>query len=148
MASNVAETIVGAVVLVAAGGFLYYAVGVTDSGGDADSYALNASFRSLAGVGPGTDVRVAGVRVGSISNIVLDPVTYQAVAELTVRADVELPEDSDARILAEGLLGGNYVSITPGASDFMLAEGDEILNTQGSVSLLDLFVSFASGGDD
>ncbi|RED11362.1 outer membrane lipid asymmetry maintenance protein MlaD [Pontivivens insulae] len=148
MANNVLETLVGAAVLAAAAGFAYVAAGATGTGVSSDSYALSASFRSLSGVGPGTDVRVAGVKVGTISDISLDSITYEAVAQFTVSADLELPEDSDARILADGLLGGNYVSITPGASDFMLVDGDEILNTQGSVSLLDLFVSFAGSSND
>ena len=57
---------------------------------------------------------------------------------LSIDGSVQLPDDSDAAIQSEGLLGGNYVAITPGGSDLMLAPGEEILYTQGSVNLMDL----------
>ncbi|MEL6678313.1 MAG: outer membrane lipid asymmetry maintenance protein MlaD [Pseudomonadota bacterium] len=144
MASNVVETIIGAVVLSVAGGFLVYAAQTADLGGGGSSYPLEAKFRKADGLAVGTDVRVSGVKVGTVTALELDPTTYQAVASLAVAREVEIPEDSDASIQAEGILGGNYVAITPGGSEFMLEPGDEILNTQGSVSLLDLIMTFGS----
>lgn len=148
MASNLAETIIGAVVLVTAGGFLAYAAQTTDMRGGGDTYTLDAAFRSASGIGTGTDVRMSGVKIGTVSSMALDPQTYQAVTTLALRSDVQVPEDSDAKISADGLLGGNYVSLTPGGSEFMLEPGDEILNTQGSVSLLDLLISFGTGASE
>jgi len=145
MANNIAETIIGAVVLVAAGGFIAYAAQTSDLGSGGNSYTLDAAFRSASGIGPGTDVRMSGVKIGTVASMALDPQTYQAVTTLALSRDVLVPEDSDAKISADGLLGGNYVSLTPGGSEFMLEEGDEILNTQGSVSLLDLLISFGTG---
>lgn len=145
MASNVTETIIGAVVLVAAGGFIAYAAQTTDLGGGGDTYTLDAAFRSASGIAAGTDVRMSGVKIGTVSHMELDPQTYQAVTTLALSSNILVPEDSDAKISADGLLGGNYVSITPGGSEFMLEAGDEILNTQGSVSLLDLLISFGTG---
>ncbi|MEL6125433.1 MAG: outer membrane lipid asymmetry maintenance protein MlaD [Pseudomonadota bacterium] len=144
MANNVVETLIGAAVLTVAGGFLVYAAQTADLGGGGSSYMLEAKFRKADGLAVGTDVRVSGVKVGSVTALELDPTTFQAVASLAVSRDVQVPEDSDASIQAEGILGGNYVAITPGASEFMLEPGEEILNTQGSVSLLDLILKFGS----
>jgi phospholipid/cholesterol/gamma-HCH transport system substrate-binding protein len=139
MANNAAEAVIGAVVLAAAGGFLAYAARTADLGlSRGASYELTAAFRKAEGLLVGGDVRVAGVKVGTISALALDPSTYRAVARLAIDNDVKLPEDSDAAIAVEGLLGGAYVAVTPGSSDFMLEAGDEVAYTQGSVNLLDL----------
>ena len=145
MANSVAETVIGAVVLAAAAGFVLYAGktrGVEISGG---SYPLSASFRSAEGIAVGSDVRLAGISVGSVTGLELDPASYQARATLTVRDGLEIPEDSDVKIASESLLGGSFVEISPGASEFMLQAGDEIVNTQGSVSLLNLLMRFGTG---
>ena len=139
MASNAAETLIGAAVLAAAAGFLAYAAQTADivpHGGE--RYELRAAFRKADGLTVGSDVRVAGVKVGSVTALNLDPETWRAVARLTLESDVKMPEDSDAAVQTEGLLGGTYVALTPGASDLMLADGDEVLYTQGSVNLMDL----------
>ncbi|MDF2234473.1 outer membrane lipid asymmetry maintenance protein MlaD [Albimonas sp. CAU 1670] len=139
MASSAAETLIGAAVIAAAAGFLFYGAQTADLGPQgADRYALKAAFRKVEGVSVGSDVKVAGVKVGSVASLALDPKTYQAVAMLTIDSAVKLPDDSDASIQSEGLLGGNYVAITPGGSDLMLAPGEEIMFTQGSVNLMDL----------
>ncbi|MEM9012212.1 MAG: outer membrane lipid asymmetry maintenance protein MlaD [Pseudomonadota bacterium] len=145
MAESAAETIVGAVVLAAAAGVLIFAGQTADLAGSGDRTELVARFRAADGVAVGTDVRMAGVKVGAVTSLALDPQTYQAVASLAIDGDILVPEDSDAKIASENLLGGTYIALTPGGSDFMLADGDEILQTQGSVSLLDLMLRF--GGD-
>lgn len=145
MANSIAETAIGAVVVATAVGFVLYAgrtSGLQVAGG---SYPLSASFRSVEGITVGTDVRLAGIKVGTVTGLELDPASYQADVSFTVRADLEIPEDSDVKIASEGLLGGSFVEITPGASEFMLAGGDEILNTQSSVSLLNLLMRFGTG---
>ena len=145
MADSIAETVLGAAVLVAAAGFVIYAGQSTGFAIAPDRYELTASFRSAEGIAVGTDVRVAGIKVGSVTALALDPASYQAQARFTVQRDLELPEDSDVKVASEGLLGGSFLEITPGSSEFMLAEGDEIVNTQGSVSLLNLLMRFGSG---
>jgi phospholipid/cholesterol/gamma-HCH transport system substrate-binding protein len=137
MASNVAETAIGALVIAAAAGFMVYAAQTADvsMGG---VYELSAKFRKAEGVGVGGDVRVSGVKVGSIRSVALDPETYQARVVMAIRQDVKLPEDSAATIASEGLLGGAHIAIQPGGAEFMLEAGDEFGYTQGSVSLLDL----------
>ncbi|WP_424934141.1 outer membrane lipid asymmetry maintenance protein MlaD [Amaricoccus macauensis] len=147
MANTAAETVIGAAVLALAGGFLVYAGQTSGFGVEGDSYALNASFRSVEGIAVGTDVRLAGIKVGTVTGLELDPVSYRARASFTVDDELEIPEDSDVKIASEGLLGGNYIEITPGASEFMLADGDEFLNTQGSVSLLNLLMRFGTGNE-
>lgn len=146
MAGNsVVETLLGVAVVATAAGFLLYAGrtgGMQLAGG---GYPLTASFRSVEGVAVGTDVRLAGVKVGTVTDVTLDPASYRAHLTFTVREDLELPEDSDVKIASEGLLGGSFVEISPGASGFMLEPGDEVVNTQGSVSLLNLLMRFGTG---
>ena len=143
--SSVAETLVGAAVIAAAVAFVVYAGQVTGLQAGRDSYPLTASFRSVEGVAIGTDVRLAGIRVGSVTGLALDPETFLARATFTVDGALRIPEDSDVKIASEGLLGGSFLEITPGASEFTLAAGDEILNTQSSVSLLNLLMRFGMG---
>lgn len=139
---NPIETMVGAVVLVAAGGFAYYAAsagGASIGGG----YPLTAQFTSATGVSVGTDVRVAGVKVGRVSALSLDADSYQAEATLMVREDVQVPIDTLAKITSENLLGGTFIALEPGAEDATLVAGDSITLTQGAPDLLDLIQEFA-----
>ncbi len=143
-AKSIAEIIVGAVVIGAAVVFGVYAAGIRGGQGGADDTVLSAQFRSVEGIGIGTDVRLAGIRVGRVTDLALDPVTYQAKATFSVDRVIEIPEDSDVKIASEGLLGGSFLEITPGASEFMLEDGSEVLNTQSSVSLLNLLMKFGT----
>ena len=93
-------------------------------------------------------MRLAGVKVGSVSALDLDSNTYQAVSVLELKDDIRIPEDSALVISSEGLLGGNFVEIIPGASFDYLASGDEFVDTQGSVSLMSLLMKFVSSGQD
>ncbi|QPM89086.1 outer membrane lipid asymmetry maintenance protein MlaD [Pseudooceanicola algae] len=142
---NTTEIIVGAGVIAIAAGFLIYAGQIAGIGGT-KGYDLNASFRSIEGVNVGTDVRLAGVKVGSVTDIVLDPASFRAKAGFTVQNGIDVPDDSQVVIASEGLLGGNYVEILPGGSTFNYAAGDEVLDTQGSVSLISLLLKFVAGG--
>lgn len=145
MANSASETVIGAVVIAAAFGFVVYAGQSSGFRLDRESYVLSASFRSADGVSVGTEVRMAGIQVGTVTGLRLDPETYRARATFTVQEGLKIPDDSDVKISTESLLGGSYVEITPGASDFMLGAGDEILNTQGSVNLLNLLMRFGTG---
>lgn len=132
------ETVLGVLVLAAAGAFLIYAQGQIDDGTSADGYTLTARFSSVGDLNRGADVRVAGVPVGTVSAVRLDPETYFAEAELLVSGDIELPSDSTAKITAAGLIGGVFVEIEPGGDVDMLQPGDEITFTQGAVDMFDL----------
>ena len=145
MAGNAAEAVIGAVVLAAAGGFVIYAGQTSGTRITGDSYPLSARFRSADGVSVGTDVRVAGINVGSVTGLKLDPQTFEADVSFSVQGDLAIPDDSDVKVASESLLGGSYVEITPGASEVALVPGDQIVNTQGSVSLLNLLMKFGTG---
>ena len=145
MASSVAETVIGAVVLATAAGFVLYAGQTRGVQLGGESYPLSARFRSAEGISVGTDVRLAGIAVGSVTALTLDPTSFEAEVTFTVQGDLAIPDDSDVKIASESLLGGSYVEITPGASEVTLAPGDAILNTQSSVSLLNLLMRFGTG---
>jgi phospholipid/cholesterol/gamma-HCH transport system substrate-binding protein len=147
MAENTAEVIVGGIVLAGAIGFAVYAGQVAGISGSGDTYALNASFRSLEGVSVGTDVRLAGVKVGTVTDVALNPQTFRADTQVSVAQNIEIPDDSAIVISSEGLLGGNFVEIMPGGSPFNFEPDAEITDTQGAVSLISLLLKFVSGGD-
>ncbi|MEM6356952.1 MAG: outer membrane lipid asymmetry maintenance protein MlaD [Pseudomonadota bacterium] len=146
MSGKLAESLIGATVLAVAGGFVVYAANTADLGfGRAGGTTYVAEFRKADGLAPGGDVRIAGVKVGSISGMQLDPQTFRAKLQLSIDTNVELPDDSAARITSASLLGDSYIAISPGASEFMLEEGDEITYTQDAVNLLDMVGSFIHG---
>ncbi len=145
---SVSEIAVGGVVLAAAIAFGVYASQVTGLSAGGAGYPLTASFRSLEGVDVGTDVRLAGVKIGSVTGVTLNPETYRAETTVTIANGIELPDDSAIVISSEGLLGGNFVEIMPGGSPYYLSAGEEILDTQGSVSLVSLLMKFVSGGNE
>ncbi len=149
MSENTTEVLVGGAVLAAALGFLLYASDVVGAGkGSSDSYELTASFRSVQGISVGTDVRMAGVKVGTITELELNPTTFRADARFTMKNNLELPDDSAILISSEGLLGGNYIEIVPGGSPFNLEPGAEIEDTQGAISLITLLSKFVTGSSD
>ena len=141
-----AEFIIGTGVLIVAIGFAVVGFQRGGWGSANGSYVLNASFRSIEGVTVGTDVRLAGVKVGKVSGISLNSESFRADVEISVDLGIELPDDSAILIASEGLLGGNFVELQPGGSPFNFIAGDMIMDTQGSVSLLNLLMKFASGG--
>ncbi|MDQ1848357.1 outer membrane lipid asymmetry maintenance protein MlaD [Gemmobacter fulvus] len=142
MAENATEVLAGGVVLVAALGFLAYAAQGVGFGGSSRSYDLRASFQSVEGISVGTDVRLAGVKVGTVSKLELNPATFYADATFSVQDHVQLPEDSAALISSEGLLGGNFVELRPGGALDNLPAGAEIEDTQGAISLIGLLMKF------
>ncbi|PHQ97186.1 MAG: outer membrane lipid asymmetry maintenance protein MlaD [Marinosulfonomonas sp.] len=146
MSENTTEVIVGGAVLAAALGFLFYAGQVTGfaTGGSSDNQ-YSASFRSIQGVSVGTDVRMAGVKVGTVTELVLNPDTFRADAMITVANDVILPDDTAVVVSSEGLLGGNFIELLPGGSITNIEPGAEIEDTQSSVGLVELLLKFVSG---
>ena len=146
MSENRAELLVGALAIAVAAGFLAYATSRAGVIQGSDGYSLVASFRSAEGVSVGTDVRLAGVKIGSITGLTLNPETFRADATLAIRSGVELPDDSSVLIASEGLLGGNFVEIQPGGSAFNFEPGAEIDNTQGAISLIELLSKFVGSG--
>jgi phospholipid/cholesterol/gamma-HCH transport system substrate-binding protein len=138
---SIAEVLTGAVVLLVAAGFLGYAV--AHSGRSTGSgYTLFARFEHIDGLGVGADVRLAGVKIGSVNEARIDPQSFQAVVALSVRGDIKLPKDSAAIITSESLLGGKYLSLQPGGEETLLQPGQTITITQSSVSLEELLGKF------
>lgn len=147
MSHSPVEVAVGGAVLAAALGFVVYTAQATGLSSASEGYGLTASFRSVEGVSVGTDVRLAGVKVGTVTDLKLNPQTFRADAKFSVINGIEIPDDSAVVIASEGLLGGNFVEIRPGGSPFNLKPGGEIEDTQGAVSLISLLLKFVSGGD-
>lgn len=138
-----AETILGAIVAAVAVGFLGFAVTRAGAGETAGGYELVARFNRIDGINVGADVRLSGVKVGTVSSVGIDPTTYLAKTTLSVSRDVKLPDDSIAKVASDGLLGGGYIALEPGGSSEMLAAGGEIANTTGTVDLLSLLAAAA-----
>ena len=145
MASNVAETVIGAVVLAVAGGFLVYAANTADITVGGNGYEVKARFFKAEGLDIGGDVQVAGVKIGSISSIALDPENFKAIVTMSIRDEVKLPEDSSVKIVSDGLLGANYIRIEPGNFEFNMEPGGEFENVQSSVNFFDLVAKFVQG---
>ncbi|MDG2404766.1 MAG: outer membrane lipid asymmetry maintenance protein MlaD [Paracoccaceae bacterium] len=142
------EAFVGAGVLAAAVAFGVFAAQSTGLvfGVGKSTYVLTASFRSLEGVGIGTDVRLAGIKIGTVSEVALNSENYRAEVDLSLWSMIEIPDDSAVIVASEGLLGGNFVEIVPGGSPFYYSAGDQIEDTQSAVSLTNLLLKFVAGG--
>jgi phospholipid/cholesterol/gamma-HCH transport system substrate-binding protein len=145
MKSNPIETVIGALVVVAAAVFLYFASNVVGVSGPRDTYTVSASFRSAEGISLGTDVRMAGVKIGTVTGMELSPTTFRAEIVVEIQKKIEIPDDSAIAVTSEGLLGGNFIEIIPGASEFPVEDGGEIEDTQGSISFISLLMKFVSG---
>jgi len=142
---NVTEVLVGGAVLACAVAFGVYASQSTGLSQGASGYELGASFRSLEGVGVGTDVRLAGVKIGTVTGVSLNSDTYRADTTFSIADGILVPDDSAIVISSEGLLGGNFVEVMPGGSPFYFEPGDQVEDTQGAVSLISLLVKFVAG---
>ena len=137
MHRNTLETVMGAIVLLAAVGFValaYEAADVKGNGG----YEIAAEFGSTGGLSVGDDVRISGIKVGQITEQQLDPITYVAKVSMAIEPTIKIPSDSSARITAASLLGGNYLELMPGAATDTLGAGAVIYDTRDPISLSDL----------
>lgn len=144
MNRNIIETIMGAVVLLVAVLFLSFAYSSSNTG-SVDGYQVVAKFGRVDGLVNGSDVRLSGIKIGSIVDQRLDLQTFQAVVRLSIRQDVKLPADTAARILSDGLLGGNYLSLEPGGDAEVIEPGGEIAMTQDPINIADLLGRFVFG---
>ncbi len=127
--------------LLVAAGFLAFAVAHSGRS-TASGYTLVARFDRIDGLNPGADVRIGGVKVGTVVDERIDPKTFQAEVTLTVRDDMRLPRDTSAEVTSESLLGGKFLNLTPGGDTALLAPGGTITLTQSSVSLEQLLGKF------
>ena len=161
MRESFVETLIGIAVVFAAAMFLWYALATGRDGGSAsglNEYGIR--FENAAGIAPGTDVRFAGTKVGTVKDVRPDFERDQALVTIGIDQRLELDFDTSVRVQSESLLGGNYIALERGFGEDIITpcEGDqtlfdssgcgEILYAQGSVDLLTLFASFASQDGD
>ncbi len=149
MRESIFETIVGAVVVATAAIFLWFALARGgETGASPDQYEVIARFNSVSGLARGAEVKIAGVKAGVVKQIDGDPALFEAVVTMSLDPKWSLPDDTDARVSTDGLLGGAYIALEPGGSMETIAkDGSGVVQyTRGSVDLLTLFASFASGG--
>ncbi|MGR4000417.1 MAG: outer membrane lipid asymmetry maintenance protein MlaD [Alphaproteobacteria bacterium] len=140
------EVITGAVVIVAALLFLAFSLRNTENSAGGGYYLVTGEFDDVSGISRGSEVRMSGVRIGQVRTQYLDPQTFFAIVEMEISNSINLPADTSARILADGLLGGAHMSLTPGGALETIPEGGEIAHTQSAVSLLDLLGRFVFSG--
>lgn len=133
MKKNPIETVLGILVVLVAGLFVYYAeqrLSVRPQQG----YALTATFLKSGGLESGNDVRINGIKVGSVTGIELTP-DYTAKVTIDVKKSVKLPSDTVAAIVSDGLMGGIFLQLEPGKSAEALKNGDAIQRTRDFKSL-------------
>lgn len=137
MSRNAIETIMGAVVLVIAALFLFFAYS-TSQIRRSSGYEVIATFDRVDGIREGGDVRISGIKVGNIVSQTLDPTTFLAVVRMTIDPSVKLPADTVAQIASAGLLGDKYLSLIPGGAEETIPPGGRIQYTQAAISLENL----------
>jgi phospholipid/cholesterol/gamma-HCH transport system substrate-binding protein len=133
------ETAVGIFMLVGFLSFSYLAIRLGDVRLlDDQTYTVTASFRSISGLQEGGVVEIAGVRIGRVADIHLDPKSYNAVVKMAIDRAVELQTDSIASIRTTGIIGEKYINISPGGADDAIPPGGEIIETESAISLEEL----------
>lgn len=150
MGRNAVETILGAVVLLVAFFFLSFAYETADLK-VVKGYDVTARFYKVGGLEVGSDVRVGGIKVGTVTGQHLDMESYAAVLKLSLKSEVRLPVDTVASINSDGLMGGKYIKLTPGREKEMLESGSLIKKTQDYESLEDMvgeIIFLATGSKD
>ena len=143
MKSDIFEFIVGIGVIIIAGWFVFTVVSKSEkiiNVGETTKYI--ASFNDVSGISVGTNIKLAGVTVGKVLELKLDEINYTAEMVLGINRKIKIPNDSEVIITSEGLLGGNYVSISPGGSDIFLKANENFSFTQSSLSLNNLIQKF------
>ena len=144
MKNNLFEIIVGTFVLGCA--IYFFFLSFNKSGISASqTYQISAKFNNIDGVGPGSDVKISGVKVGTVVSEAIDPITYQAILKFDINRDIKLSTDSSIKILSSGLLGGKYLAIEIGGEEEILKDGDKIQFTQSGVNFEELLGKFIFG---
>lgn len=138
MKNATVETLIGAAVIVIAAAFFLFAYQTSGKSASASGYQLVAEFDNAEGINVGTDIRMAGVKVGTVVGQELNRENYQAKITMRIEPDLKLTEDTTAKITSEGLLGSRFISLEQGGADVQLADGDMIQYTQGAVDIWSL----------
>lgn len=145
MRESLFETLIGLAVVAVAGFFLAFSLSQRSDALTGDSYDLIARFDRADGVSPGTDVRVAGVKVGTVRSVVLDQKTFKAEATLAIKKDVQIPEESAAQIQSDSLLGGSYIHIQISGMPDNMQPGSKFEYTRGSMDILGILLEAVGG---
>jgi phospholipid/cholesterol/gamma-HCH transport system substrate-binding protein len=137
MRKNLIETVMGGVVLIFATLFIVFAYSKAEVG-KVEGYEIKAKFDRIDGILAGSDVRMSGIKIGTVTSSALDPKTYFANVSMNIRSDIRIPEDTSIAVSSDGLLGDKFLALSPGGADEMLPPGGEITTTQGSIDLMGL----------
>lgn len=147
MHRNTIEAVLGAVVLAVAAMFLSFAYKMADIQASS-GYAVYANFDKVGGLKIGSDARISGIKVGTVSGLQLDDKTFMAKMKITVDNKIQLPTDTVAEVASEGLLGGQYLSLVPGGEEQIIPPEGTIKYTQSPVDLVQLLGRFIFSGAD
>jgi len=142
MKNNLVETAVGALVIAIAAGFFFYVYNSTEFGQGTGGYKINAEFENIEGISVGSDIRMAGIKIGSVVQQKLDPESFQAVVTMSVANFIKLPDDTTAKVTSEGLLGSKFITLEVGGSDELLKDGDSLTHTQSALDIWSLINEF------
>lgn len=138
MRNSTVETLIGAAVVAIAAGFFLFAYQNSGRSSVAGTYRLVAEFDNAEGVNVGTDVRMAGVKIGTVLTMALNPDNYQATVGMAIDPMLAITEDATAKVTSEGLLGSKFIALEQGGAEQKLADGGTISNTQGAVDIWSL----------
>jgi phospholipid/cholesterol/gamma-HCH transport system substrate-binding protein len=146
MRGNILEVVIGALVLVIASFFMYFAY---ESSGDKikEGYILYAKFDDVSGLSSGADIKLNGIKIGIVKSLQIDE-NYQAIAKLLIKNEITIPKNSSASITTDGIIGNKFVSISPGFDDEKLKDGEEILLTRSALHLERLIDKFVLSGNN
>ncbi len=144
MKNNLFEVIVGTFVLASAIYFFFFSFNKSNIS-TSKTYQISAKFDNIDGVSIGSDIKISGVKIGTVASEVIDPETYRAILKLNINQEIKLPSDSSAKILSSGLLGGKYIGIEVGAEEEMLQSGGQIQFTQSGINFEELLGKFIFG---
>lgn len=146
MSRNAVETVMGAVVLVVAAVFLFFAYTTSRVNPVSGGYVIMAQFDRVDGLRDGGDVRISGIKVGTVVSQSLDPKTFLAVVRMNIDPSIKLPVDTIATISSSGLLGDNYLSLVPGNEDDTIKPGGTIEHTEPAVNIMSLINKYIGSG--
>ena len=145
MNRTVAETLMGAVVLVVAAVFVYFVYSTSQVRSVQGGYEVTARFSNVEGISTGGDVRMAGIKIGTVSSMTLDPKTYLAVVKMEIDPSIKLSKDTAAAVSSAGLLGDKFMGLTPGNDDALIPPGGVITSTQSSMNIESLIGQYIYG---
>ncbi len=151
MKQKLCEFWVGVLMLLAILAFVFMALKVSGLSVSSNpfvksTYDVTANFTDIGGLKVRSAVRIAGVQIGTVEALSLNPQTYEATTTLAINKNIQIPSDSSASITASGILGDNFISITPGFAPQNLQNGGQIVTTYAATNISSLISTFMSNG--